>query len=209
MAVFIRSPLEPCSNGASALEAEEELLYRLEDVTCSVARLDAEEGREVEDWGLGSLRVTSRRVLWQRGEAPPEGSDDAMAGFGMRAKHMGLHAVTRDPETFPRPCLYAQLLLDDFPVDGDHPTELFFAPADDSKLQELFEVFRRRGVVLRGRRVAHARLRTAVGLFSDGDPEPRLGRRRRRRRRRHDHHGRRRRDDGSIPESPQPTQTQE
>ena len=146
--MFLRSPLQPCSNGESALAADEELLLSLEEVACSVARQDPDEGRELEAWGLGSLRVTSQRALWQRaGDAAGGVSEEAMASFAVRIRHIGLHAITRDPETFPEPCLYAQLLLDDFPEDPDHPTELFFAPVAADRLQHLFEAFSRAAVL--------------------------------------------------------------
>ena len=36
MAVFLRSPVEPCANGASALGADEEMLAEFEGVACAV-----------------------------------------------------------------------------------------------------------------------------------------------------------------------------
>ena len=129
MAFFVRSPVQPCENGASALEADEELLLEVDGVACSVARAEPAEGRAHEAWGGGSLRVTSKRILWRRssdGDAAAV-DGDALAGFAVKSRHIGLHAVTRDPETFPAPCLYAQLLLDDFPPDASLPTEIFFA----------------------------------------------------------------------------------
>ena len=142
--MFLRSPLQPCSNGDAALAKDEELLHALDGVGCSVARQDPEEGRELEAWGRGALRITSQRALWQRDAPPPaDAADPAMGGFAVRVRHVGLHAITRDPETFPEPCLYAQLLLDDFPEDPSHPTELFFAPADGDALQGLFDAFSR------------------------------------------------------------------
>ena len=105
------SPLQPLSNGATSIAADEELLYTLEDVRITAA---APQEGDNTPWGAGRLRVTSRRVLW---EQPAH-------GFELLAKRVGLHAVTRDAQTFPEPCLYVQLLLGDAAAD-DAVSELF------------------------------------------------------------------------------------
>ena len=56
------SPLQPLSNGATSIAADEELLYTLEDVRITAA---PQEGDNTP-WGAGRLRVTSRRVLWEQ-----------------------------------------------------------------------------------------------------------------------------------------------
>ena len=128
MASF-HSPLQPLSNGAtSSIAADEELLYTLENVQITAA---PQEG-DGTLWGAGRLRVTSRRVLW---EQPAN-------GFELEAKHVGLHAVTRDAQTFPEPCLYLQLLLGDA-ADDDAVSELFVVPADAAALELLFDALSR------------------------------------------------------------------
>ena len=97
------SPLQPLSNGATNIAADEELLYTLDDVAITAA---PQEG-DSTPWGAGRLRVTSRRVLWE----------EPAHGFELLAKRVGLHAVTRDSQTFPEPCLYVQLLLSDAAAD--------------------------------------------------------------------------------------------
>ena len=122
------SPLQPLSNGATSIAADEELLYTLEDVRITAA---PQEGDNTP-WGAGRLRVTSRRVLW---EQPAH-------GFELLAKRVGLHAVTRDVQTFPEPCLYVQLLLSDAAAD-DAVSELFLVPPDAAALEPLFDALSR------------------------------------------------------------------
>ena len=122
------SPLQPLSNGATNIAADEELLYTLEDVRITAA---PQEGDNTP-WGAGRLRVTSRRVLW---EQPAH-------GFELLAKRVGLHAVTRDAQTFPEPCLYVQLLLGDAAADNA-VSELFLVPPDASTLEPLFDALSR------------------------------------------------------------------
>ena len=115
-----QSPLQPLSNGATSIAADEELLYTLEDVRITAA---PQEG-DSTPWGAGRLRVTSRRVLW---EAPAH-------GFELLAKRVGLHAVTRDAATFPEPCLYVQLLLSDAAADdADVEPARVFGPGAQRK----------------------------------------------------------------------------
>ena len=122
------SPLQPLSNGATSIAADEELLYTLEDVRITAAPQEGDNA----PWGAGRLRVTSRRVLW---EQPAH-------GFELLAKRVGLHAVTRDAQTFPEPCLYVQLLLSDAAAD-DAVSELFLVPPDAAALEPLFDALSR------------------------------------------------------------------
>jgi len=143
MAGFSRSVLQPLLEGA-ALEEGEEMDYSVENVACSILRDeddDDDELKEPEFWGCGTLSVTTTRVLWRRTEAAPEAHADAMAAFAVQVKHVGLHAVTRDPETFASPCLYAQLLLDEFEGESNEPAELYLAPRNVKQLPELFAAF--------------------------------------------------------------------
>ena len=123
------SPLQPLSNGATSIAADEELLYTLEDVRITAA---APQEGDSTPWGAGRLRVTSRRVLWEQ----------PMRGFELLAKRVGLHAVTRDVQTFPEPCLYVQLLLSDAAAD-DAVSELFLVPPDAAALEPLFDALSR------------------------------------------------------------------
>ncbi|XP_042457832.1 chloride conductance regulatory protein ICln-like [Zingiber officinale] len=54
----------------------------------------------------GTLYVTSRRVIWL--------SDaDKGKGYAVDFLSLSLHAVSRDPETYPFPCIYTQIEIDD------------------------------------------------------------------------------------------------
>ncbi|KAJ8600075.1 hypothetical protein CTAYLR_001881 [Chrysophaeum taylorii] len=156
------------------LEDDEDLLYALDDVACAVCR-DDDESRE--PWGVGRLRVTTKRILWERtageaaaitageaaakrtaGEAAANTAGEAAAitageaaaqrtageaaanTLALRVDRVGLHAISRDPDTYPTPCLYAQL-LDDVPPET--PSELFLAPSDPEALPALFDAFSR------------------------------------------------------------------
>mmetsp|Transcript_13356 Transcript_13356/g.40411 ORF Transcript_13356/g.40411 Transcript_13356/m.40411 type:complete len:193 (-) Transcript_13356:75-653(-) len=128
--LYSNGPLRPFE----ALEDGEEVLHSLDSVACSVRRaaVDEDDRRDdaAEDWGSGRLRVTTRRVIWE----------GASWAFALATRLVGLHAVARDE--VPGPCLYAQILLDDFPP-SDHPAELFFVPADAHALPDLFDAFSR------------------------------------------------------------------
>lgn len=101
------------------MEDEDELFTT--QVTCAVCRADEEDR---EEWGEGSVTVTSRRIVWR-------GAQD----WSVDMSSVTLHAVSVDPTTFPRPCLYAQ-------VDDD-VAEIFFAPDDEAVLPQLFDAFSR------------------------------------------------------------------
>src|ERR1044072_5729571 len=52
--------------------------------------------------GPGTLYVTSRQVIWV--------SDaDKAKGFAVDFLSISLHAVSRDPDAYPLPCLYTQV----------------------------------------------------------------------------------------------------
>ncbi|CAM9224297.1 unnamed protein product [Phaeothamnion confervicola] len=105
------------------LEEGEEVLYECRDVTFALAP-DALEGS-------GSLVVTSKRVVWLSGTS-------ADKAFDFDVPYICLHAVSRDPHTFPLPCIYCQLDEDD-----DVLKEAFFAPSDETLLSLLFAAFSR------------------------------------------------------------------
>ena len=120
----------PLQDG-SLRDADEEELYTLGNVGLHVSRGDArleEAPSDPEDWGPGELNVTSRRIIWK-----------GRTSFSLEMRLLGLHAVARDPWA----CLYAQILLDDFPPSSDHPSELYFVPPAESHLTDLFDAFSR------------------------------------------------------------------
>ncbi|CAM9447904.1 unnamed protein product, partial [Choristocarpus tenellus] len=82
--------------------------------------------------GLGNLFITSSRVVWLSQE-------DVSKAFEFDVPYFCLHAVSRDPETFPSPCLYCQLAEE----EEDLLKEVFFAPGDKEQLQPMFDAFSR------------------------------------------------------------------
>jgi len=121
------------SSSSSSSSSEEETLATFEGVTCHVSR---ESSTEREAWGKkGSLRVTSRRLVFLT-------TEEGMS-FGVAMGLLGLHAVARDPGAVPGPCLYAQLLLDDFPPSSEHPSELYFVPDSPETLPAIFDAVSR------------------------------------------------------------------
>ncbi|KAJ1689167.1 hypothetical protein LUZ63_013322 [Rhynchospora breviuscula] len=95
----------------------------------------------------GTLYVTTRRVIWLS-------DTEAEKGYSVDFVSISLHAVSRDPEAYPQPCIYAQI---DLGEEGDETddsdsesgedaelskiTEMRFVPSDPSQLDSLFAVF--------------------------------------------------------------------
>ena len=77
-----------------------------------------------------------------RGRAGACSGSSPRAALNCLAKRVGLHAVTRDTQTFPEPCLYVQLLLSDAAAD-DAVSELFLVPPDAAALEPLFDALSR------------------------------------------------------------------
>jgi hypothetical protein len=66
-----------------------------------------------------------RRVIWA--------SENQAYDFDV--PYIILHAITHDPASFPRPCLYCQFDIEDFGRDveeeDDIPTEMYLVPASE------------------------------------------------------------------------------
>ena len=78
--------------------------------------------------GVGTLYITTSRIIIVN---PSAFTLDIDVPF------VGLHAVSRSTDSYPKPCLYCQLNQD----DEDEPDELFLAPDDESLLKTLFDEF--------------------------------------------------------------------
>ncbi|KAG6495065.1 chloride conductance regulatory protein ICln-like [Zingiber officinale] len=95
----------------------------------------------------GTLYVTSRRVIWL--------SDaDKEKGYAVDFLSLSLHAVSRDPETYPFPCIYTQIEIGDEDEESESSdsesnddlelskvTEMRLLPSDAGKLDTLFDIF--------------------------------------------------------------------
>ncbi|KAG0504095.1 hypothetical protein HPP92_004167 [Vanilla planifolia] len=96
----------------------------------------------------GTLYISSRRVMWlsdvNRGK-----------GYAVDFFSISLHAVSRDPEAYPSPCIYIQIEANafeddesecsdtEFAEDSDlsRVTEMRLVPSDSNQLNTLFDIF--------------------------------------------------------------------
>lgn len=95
----------------------------------------------------GILYITNRQVVWLS-------DSDRAKGYAVDFISLSLHAVSRDPEAYPSPCIYAQIetgseedeLEDSDSESDDMPnlskiTEMRLVPSDPNRLDTLFETF--------------------------------------------------------------------
>ncbi|KAJ8552773.1 hypothetical protein K7X08_020166 [Anisodus acutangulus] len=95
----------------------------------------------------GTLYITSKQVVWLS-------DTDRSKGYAVDFISVSLHAVSRDPEAYPDPCLYTQIdngVEDDESEgstdEGDESsdlsriTELRLVPSDPSQVDALFQIF--------------------------------------------------------------------
>jgi hypothetical protein len=138
--VFTRSP--------GALGEGEYLVLEVGQVTLSVGE---------ETFGEGTLRVTSARILWKKGgekEGAGKGAASMAASGGeeeeeeepytLQYQRVVLHAVCRDVEAFPVPCMYLQVTSVGSvagPAGNEEEMEtldVYFAPHTPASLDDLF-----------------------------------------------------------------------
>eukprot|EP00903_Cladosiphon_okamuranus_P010146 g9607.t1 len=102
----------------------EEVILRIEEVTLAFSPENPE--------GVGSLTITTTRVVWLS-------SEDQSKAFDFDVAYICLHAISKDPGTFPTPCIYCQLAVE----EEDVLKEAFFSPSDGegATLQALFDAF--------------------------------------------------------------------
>ncbi|XP_010444049.1 PREDICTED: chloride conductance regulatory protein ICln isoform X3 [Camelina sativa] len=94
----------------------------------------------------GTLYITSRKLIWL--------SDVDMAkGYAVDFLSISLHAVSRDPEAYSSPCIYAQIEVGEDEDDDDSDTEstevldlskireMRLVPSDSTQLETMFDVF--------------------------------------------------------------------
>ncbi|KAL3645229.1 hypothetical protein CASFOL_010409 [Castilleja foliolosa] len=95
----------------------------------------------------GTLYITSKQVLWLSDE-------DRTKGYAVNFISVSLHAVSRDPESYPSPCIYAQIEtgaeedeMEDSDSETDNTlylskiTEMRLLPSDPNQLDMLFSIF--------------------------------------------------------------------
>ncbi|KAG9445426.1 hypothetical protein H6P81_016766 [Aristolochia fimbriata] len=128
--------------GQPLLDSEngEELLHVQQRVVIVLGNLPPESP--------GTLFISSKQVVWL--------SDvDVEKGYAVDFLSISLHAVSRDPEAYPSPCIYTQIETqggeDEELEDSDSEasehfdlskiTEMRLVPSDPSQLDTLFNVF--------------------------------------------------------------------
>lgn len=95
----------------------------------------------------GTLYITTKQVVWLS-------DTDRSKGYAVDFLSVSLHAVSRDPEAYPNPCLYAQIDngMDDDESEGSSDegdessdlsriTELRLVPSDPNQVDTLFQIF--------------------------------------------------------------------
>lgn len=144
MASGMRVFTERTGNGGQpVLDADngEELMHVQDAVSIVIGARPAE--------GPGTLYITSKQVIWV--------SDlDRSRGYAVDFVSISLHAISRDPEAYPSPCIYTQIDTgEDESEDEDEEEpeaplwsagiskvkEMRLVPSDPNQLETLFEVF--------------------------------------------------------------------
>jgi hypothetical protein len=88
---------------------------------------------ETNSFGKGKLFITSKRVVWL--------SDNGEKSVDFDVPYITLHAISRDVQTYPKPCVYCQVDVDEDEIDADESilSEFYLAPEDENDLMKVFE----------------------------------------------------------------------
>ena len=131
-----RCYVEVDDSGVPSLWENETLDYQLEKCELS---FDASVGAI----GTGKLYITSKRLIWL--------GESVDRCFDCDIPFIGLHAVTRDEQSYPKPCIYCQFNIDDDDAlygndeeedDGEEEgenSEMFLVPEKEEDLMKLFD----------------------------------------------------------------------
>ncbi|XP_062153693.1 chloride conductance regulatory protein ICln [Alnus glutinosa] len=143
MVLGLRQFTERVGDGAGEpfLDADngEELMHELPGVAVVIGNRAPESP--------GTLYVSSKQVIWL--------SDvDRAKGYAVDFLSLSLHAISRDPEAYPSPCIYAQIETeaDEDESEGSDSegsdaldlskiTEMRLVPSNPSQLDTLFDIF--------------------------------------------------------------------
>ncbi|XP_031378022.1 chloride conductance regulatory protein ICln isoform X4 [Punica granatum] len=95
----------------------------------------------------GTLYISTQQVIWLN-------DIDRNRGYAVDFLSLSLHAVSRDPEAYPSPCIYTQIETGDDEDESDssdsEPTETLdlskikeirLVPSDPNQLDTLFDIF--------------------------------------------------------------------
>ena len=105
-------------NGDIVLKPEEEVIYSLNNIEVAFSSVDLAVGRF-------NLKITNQRITLL--------NSDTCYEFDV--PFIALHAISRDPESYPKPCIYCQLDQE----EDETPDELFLIPDDESVLHPIFD----------------------------------------------------------------------
>lgn len=100
----------------------EEIQKSFDDIIIAV------EENEIEN--IGKLIITSQRLIW-KGENDLE--------FIVEIPFIVLHAISRDLEGFPIPCIYCQFDDKTSFLGKSETDEVYLIPKDESLLQDIFD----------------------------------------------------------------------
>ncbi|KDO35107.1 hypothetical protein SPRG_01174 [Saprolegnia parasitica CBS 223.65] len=119
------------ADGAPVLTADESILSVFPSIRMFFSEYDEEDEASVVAKGAGNLVVTTKRVVWITSQPGM-----AEVGYAWDMRYLSLHAISRDTSSFPEPCLYCHLDVE------DDVQEVRFVPDDSSKtLQAMFDAF--------------------------------------------------------------------
>ncbi|KAI4323997.1 hypothetical protein L6164_023565 [Bauhinia variegata] len=94
----------------------------------------------------GTLYISTKQVIWLS-------NVDKANGYAVDFLSLSLHAVSRDPEAYPVPCIYTQIETEDEDQSSDSDSEcndtldlskireMRLVPSDPSQLDTLFAIF--------------------------------------------------------------------
>ena len=127
-------------------------LWEGEDINFKLDRVELATNLDLDHPLPGTLYVTSKRVIWL-------GHQSAVA-YDFDVPYITLHAISRDPNSFPKPCVYCQLdeeMPDDILEDCDEEddgestgdqdsdgndqvmTEIYLVPEEERDIQSIFD----------------------------------------------------------------------
>ncbi|CAI5732329.1 unnamed protein product [Peronospora destructor] len=133
----VLTPADLSANGAPLLRTntdddEEFLIASFTDIEIYASSSNTNEDNNEEpqtrlySGTSGTLFVTTRRIIWLDAEQP--------VGYGWEMNSVTLHAISRDPVAFPKPCVYCQ-------ISNQDVSEVRFVPVDDKTLLDVFDAF--------------------------------------------------------------------
>eukprot|EP01038_Epipyxis_sp_PR26KG_P008098 gene8098-10969_t len=113
------------------------LLWEEENIDFKLKEIQLAFSSDASPVGHGNLFITNKRVIWL--------GTDCDEAFDFDAPYIVLHAITRDTDSYPIPCVYCQLDVDYDQLDEDEQAvdEMFLIPPEESQLMAIFDALSR------------------------------------------------------------------